>query len=43
MYTYYFLENGEVAFIENFHDVNDATEYQKVHFPNSTLTVKVNQ
>jgi hypothetical protein len=43
MHTYYFLENGEVAFIELFHSAEDAKEYQRVHFPKSTLTVGVKE
>lgn len=41
MYTYYFLENGEVVFIENFENASDAKECQKRMFPKSTLAVRV--
>lgn len=41
IYTYYFLENGEVIFIENFTGAEEAIEYKVKHFPNSTLALRV--
>lgn len=39
--TYYFLENGEVIFIELFDGAVEAIEFKKRRFPNSTLAVRV--
>ena len=40
-YTYYFLQNGEVMFIENFDGALEAIEYKKKNFPGATLAVRV--
>jgi hypothetical protein len=43
VYTYYFIENGEVLYISQFKNEEEAISYQKDVHPNSTLAVKVNQ
>ena len=42
--TFYFLENGEVMFIENFNTIEDAVEFRNnsVQFRKSTLAMRIN-
>lgn len=40
-FTYYFLENGEVVFIENFHNALEAKEHKAKYFPKSTVALRL--